>query len=281
MVLELAKLGIECTLDPFAPWDVCLCMNIRQAHVASAADLRWPVEQPPRRVFPERPRVYYSWDCYPYCAEGGHPDPQARAWWKLFLDDLRRAALVITPSRCQVGRHARTGISEDRIRVVKTSVRPYRENVWDGGYVLDPLRPYPDSCNGWAARACQELGVPCIETRNDTPWGEFKKIVAGARLVVCTKEEASTGGLTLLEAYALGKPVLVSDSPWNGAVDYFGDRATYFRHDSYADFKRLVSILFNDPNAYGHRNGRWDWVAAEYSEARFARDLAEQLQRLA
>jgi len=75
---------------------------------------------------------------------------------------------------------------------------------------------------------------------------EFQKRIANCTFLVCEYYEASTGGLTLLEGHRLGKPVLVSDSPYMGAKDYFGDRANYFKHDDYEDFKNKISEMWNN-----------------------------------
>jgi glycosyltransferase involved in cell wall biosynthesis len=59
--------------------------------------------------------------------------------------------------------------------------------------------------------------------------------------------EASTGGLTLLEAYRLGKPVLMSNSYYQGGQDYFGDKAEYFQYDSYSNFKAKLKDMWENP----------------------------------
>jgi hypothetical protein len=94
------------------------------------------------------------------------------------------------------------------------------------------MRKYPDPNKDAVRDACKELGIPCVESATSLPWPKFQKTVAGARLLVSAYYEASTGGLTLLEGYRLGKPVLLSGSPRNGASEYFGDRAYYFEWNS-------------------------------------------------
>ena len=66
---------------------------------------------------------------------------------------------------------------------------------------------------------------------------EFQKWLAEANLLLCPYYEASTGGLSLLEGFNIGKPVLVCDSPYLGAKDYFGDNAFYFKNGDYEDLK--------------------------------------------
>ena len=39
----------------------------------------------------------------------------------------------------------------------------------------------------------------------------------------------------------------MSDSPYMGGKEYFGDRAIYFKHDSYEEFKRVLLETFQNP----------------------------------
>lgn len=105
-------------------------------------------------------------------------------------------------------------------------------------------------------------------------------MIAGARLLVSAYHEASTGGLSLLEGYALGKPVLLSDSPYQGGRDYFGDRANYFHWGSYDDLKSELLCLYENPPRVNAVEAR-DWVEKNYGEHAFARRLAREFQIIA
>jgi len=278
LVVELAKQGVDCTLDPAGnagkSCDFFLSMDLVQARAVRAA----------RVAFPKVPWVCYSWDVYPWAAEGrsGNPDTDDR--WRGFIADLKDAREVWVPSSPQIDRHVQYArLNPTAVRVVKCGVAAKCDVVpWNGGYVLDPLRDYQDPGNGMAGAACARLGVEYRHTAHGLSWEDFKRELAGAAVVVTTKYEASTGGLSLLEAYAIGKPVVVSDSPWNGARDYFGSRATYFKHDSVDDLaKKLELVLkYAGPLPADQISDSRDWVDREYSEDIFARRIADRLKTL-
>ena len=69
---------------------------------------------------------------------------------------------------------------------------------------------------------------------------DFRKTIAECSFMCTEYHETSTGGLTLLEGYRLGKPSVASDSPYEGVRDYLGDKAIYFDDNSYEDFKRVI-----------------------------------------
>lgn len=265
LVVALAECGIQCALHMDARCDAVLTATYWGDREAAHEYQR----------FPDVPVLYYCWDLYPFQVKVEHEDGEQTKRWAEYVEHLKRARGIFVPSRCTV----------DRVRqytgrgawVVKSSVRTFREPVTDGGYVLDPVRKYPDP-NRWAVQeACQELRLPLVQSMNELPWAEYKKAVAGCRLVVSAQVEASTGGLSLLEGYALGKPVLLSDSPRHGGADYFGSRAHYFRHDDPADLRAKLQMLWD---ALPPRNViAWRrWVETEYSEMAMARGIAERMR---
>lgn len=189
----------------------------------------------------KKPLVNYCWDFYKWAHEGKHDLP-----WARYADFLRKSALVIVPSSSQKLR-LKEMLGIDSV-VVKTSIPVYDAETSDGGYVLDPVRYYYHDPNCyWVRDACAELGIPFVHSEHGHTIEEFQKLVANCRLLTCGYIEASTGGLSLMEGLYLGKPSLVSDSPYMGARDYLGEWGNYFRYDSYADLKEKLKSLFDKP----------------------------------
>jgi hypothetical protein len=58
----------------------------------------------------------------------------------------------------------------------------------------------------------------------------------------------STGGLTLLEAFARGKKILFCDSEYMGANDYFPKKIEKFREGSFEDFSNKILKVINQEN---------------------------------
>ena len=116
-----------------------------------------------------------------------------------------------------------------------------QENILDKRYILSPVRPYPyDKNHGWLKKACCELKIPLVETSHKYSEEAFQRIIAECSFTCCEIHEMSTGGLTLLEGLKHGKPAVVSDSKYEGAIDYLGDMGIYFNDNSYEDFKQTI-----------------------------------------
>ena len=283
LIAALAELeGIQCVFDPGEVEDCRLLV------CASSIKNHWHTTRKLRAVY-GLPTVHYCWDIYPWQVAGGDPPTQERAeYWAEYLDELRTAKEIWIPSPSVASRVAEF-VGANPTKVIETSVRTYRGvEPWDGGYVLDPLRSYPDPNRLIVPKACEELGLPCIRTDNAMPRDEFERTVAGARLIVSAPVEASTGGLTLLEGYALGKPVLLCDSPRNGAGHYFGSRAAYFRADDRDDLKMRLRALYDssDPK---DKDPKWldvqrftqhRWVCGSFAESVMARKIANRVRAL-
>lgn len=225
--------------------------------------------------YPHLKVFHYSWDIYPWQLRGEEsPYPYWKDWWQSYVDDLKVCTEVFIPSNSCTMRLEefcnRAG------RVVLAPVHTWDEPLWQGGYVLDCMRKYPDPNRNAVAESCKRLGIKCVETRNCLPWGEYKKSVAGCRFMVSAQYEASTGGLSLLEGYALGKPVLLSNSPLHGGNDYFGERGSYFKWDCPSSMDRLVEDMWD----FTGRHPAWkppdcrEWVEETYNDARFVSEIA-------
>ena len=206
----------------------------------------------------------------------------------MFLE-LRKAKDIWVPSRCTVARTVQ--YINKSATVIKTAVHPWEPSgqVYSGDYVVNVMRKYPDDPNKTVLKeVCEELGIKLFEPGCELPWEDFKNLIAGARLLVSPYYEASTGGLTLLEGYWHGKPVLLSNSPRNGAVDYFGNNREgvyYFQWDNKNDLAELIEKLFfpsSQSRSWGRPDikSRREWIAKEYSDLAMAERMANRFREV-
>ena len=198
---------------------------------------------------PSVPMVNYNWDVYEWAF---------RTWpTAIFPYDLNcytwllhESKSVFCPSMSVVHRNKEFfDIPHEKSKVVKSFARQLDikpEQVRDDRFVYMPLRQIPDRNLGWFERAVKELDIPFLLTDKKLSEEDYADKIASCSFLVCPWFEASTGGLSLLEGHKVGKPVLVSDSKYMGAADYFGGRANYFRHDSYEDFKAKIKELWDN-----------------------------------
>jgi hypothetical protein len=239
--------------------DAIVCMSVSAMKETWAALNAWP----------DTPLFCYNWDCYSWVwirpREGEYD-------YRKYGELLSRAVEIWVPSEC-TGRQTALWWGLHNWKVIR-SICPVwdYEYVRDDGFILCPLRKLPDHwCNEFE-KACGELELPYKRPDHGLPYAEYKDMVASCKFLVSHFQEASTGGLTLLEGYYLGKPVLVSNSEWNGAQDYFGNRATYFRHDT---FKHWLSVMYDNPRPVpeDHRQ----WVIDNFSDKRMISDIEERI----
>lgn len=186
------------------------------------------------------PIVNYVWDFYKWAYDGKHPFD-----WKGYGEYLKKSKLVIVPSEAQKLR-LKELLGIDAV-VVKTGHKMFEAEVTDGGFVLDHMRWYEEENKRWAVTACDTQLIPVVHSEHKVERAEFEKLVANCRFLVCGYREASTGGLTILEGLWLGKPVLLSNSPYQGGRDYAGEFATYFQYDDYNDLKKKIKEMYLNP----------------------------------
>jgi len=189
--------------------------------------------------FPNIPMINYNWDLY------GWVDVHSTAGynWKAYGEVLKKSLEIWAPSQEVILRTEEFFNLEKKCRVIKTFARlfDYNGKIEDNRYIYQPMRYYKKDKNfGWLKKACLELDIPLYESLHRLSESEFQKIIACCSFMVTEYHEASTGGLTLIEGFRLGKPVVVSDSKYMGARDYFGDKAIYFKDNSYEDFKQTI-----------------------------------------
>lgn len=186
------------------------------------------------------PLVIYCWDYYLWAHEGKHPQ-----WnWSQYSQLLKKAVIVFVPSSAQKKRLVEL-LDLKNIIVVPSGINTYEcDDVKDDGFVLDPVRDYPDDNKGWAEKACKELSIPFIHSEHKFSVEEFRRLVTTCTFMTCAYREASTGGLTLMEGLYHGKVSIVSNSPYMGAVDYLGSLGRYFQYDSYESLKSTIKDMW-------------------------------------
>jgi len=197
-----------------------------------------------QKTFPNVPMINYNWDVYEWVWK--HP----RGYdWKGYGELLKNSHEVWCPSESVVKRNFDWfKIGQDKSIIIKTFARlfDYEGEVKDQRFIYNPLRSIPDRNLGWLKKACTNLNIPLVQSGHRLTESEFQKTILNCSFMVCEYYEASTGGLTLIEGHKYGKPVLVSDSPYMGAKDYFGDRAEYFKHNDYASFEKKIKHLWEN-----------------------------------
>jgi len=195
-------------------------------------------------LFPDAPMINYNWDIYEWVWK----NPRGYNWAG-YGELLKESHEVWCPSESVVKRNMDWfKIGPEKSIIIKTFARlfDYEGEVKDGRYIYNPLRSIPDRNVGWLKRVCEELSLPLVESAHRMSEQDFQKTILECSFMVCEYYEASTGGLTLIEGHKYGKPVLVSDSPYMGAQDYFGERAEYFKHDDYESFKAKIKELWDN-----------------------------------
>ncbi len=213
----------------------------------------------------KKPVVVYCWDYYLW--------NHGKGQWPTYAAFLRHADLILVPSRAQQLR-LKELLELDSV-VVKTGIPVYEEEVSDGNFILDPVRYYPEENEKWAEQAAAELGIPLIHSEHQYTAEQFQRLVASCTFLTCAYREASTGGLSLMEGLNLGKPSLVSNSPYMGAVDYLGDKGYYFQYNDFEDLKKQMKFLWETrPKVDGKKH------MEEFSYQNMAKNLCEAMKPL-
>ncbi len=265
------------TAQGYAP-DVIISMGITIMEQTLAAIRRWPGA-----------KLYcYNWDVYEWVWTNPRREetPGTPGWldYKAYGYLLHQAKEVWVPSDC-TGRRTKQWYGLDNwVRVLSSCPWWEHDNVRDDGYALCCLREIPDPWWGMFERCCTELGIPYRMTKHGLSEEEYRDAVAGCRFICAPLYELSTGGLSLMEAHYHGKPVLLSDSEWNGGRDYMGDRAWYFKHEDIDDFKEKLVFMQDGPGAIRWRTddgppgeGTREWIRKNFSEERMATDMHRRI----
>tara|TARA_Y100000592_G_scaffold28506_1_gene45309 strand:+ start:8014 stop:8997 length:984 start_codon:yes stop_codon:yes gene_type:complete len=194
--------------------------------------------------------AFYIWDLYSWAFRSnslGHAN--GGSWfWERLKQVCKNCDYVFVPNYG-------TKVSVDQYCNIKSKVlKPFtrffeEKNIQDNNYVAIAQRRYVlDHTEKWLVSALKELNIPYIASYDHETFfkdsNNFKKLLTDCSFIVSAKFEVSTGGISLLEAYNCGKPVLISDSKFNGANDIFGDRAFKFKYYSYEHLKECLNYLW-------------------------------------
>ena len=223
------------------------------------------------KAMPDVPMYAYNWDLYEWQKRA--PGYDWAAWGRL----LRHCREVWHPGPATLKRCKEWyGIGG---RVIETFVpldhlRDAPKMVHDGGYALMALRESPDPGRRWFAQACE---IPWRTTDLALEPGEFAEVLAGATLLVNPLREASTGGLFLLEGLSLGKPALVSASPWNDGAFYLGPFARRPKIDSYEAFRAELGRMWEERKVFDFI-GANTYVHQRFSVEAMAAVVAKRLK---
>lgn len=218
-----------CELTPPEEADIIYCGSIAKMQTATVV-----------QELTKKPLATFCWDYYLWA----HNGVQQNFNWKRYQQFLNTCDLVFVPSTTQQKR-LKELLNVDSI-VVHSGVTVFDHEVSDQGFILDPVRYYPEENRDWAEKAAKELGIPFVHSEHQFTFEEYKKLVATCTFMTSCFREASTGGLSLVEGLYLGKPSLISNSPYQGANDYVGEFATKFQFDDYEDLVDKMSFMWKN-----------------------------------
>lgn len=200
------------------------------------------------------PFFTYVWDCYEWIWDHGRGYD-----WDGYGELCKVSKEIWTPSTGQCMRlKQHWNISYDKSEIIHAYAPLFEyEDVRDEGYVCNPLRTIPDRHRGWLEKVCASVGVKYRHGgRGAGSAGlsveEYRKFIAHSSFIICPWYEASTGGMSLVEGYYLGKEVLVCNSPYMGATEYFGDRANYFE-PTFDSMKEKVKLMWEQRYTFPSR----------------------------
>ncbi len=233
--------------------------------------------------WPGVPLYPFQWDTYSWIWEPGqegkkqayHPMRGQEYDYIAWGHFLCQAKEVWVPSRC-TGLQVQQWWGVENWHVILSSCPWWDHEVKDGGYALCTLRHLPDAWDTVFEECCAELGIPFLRTDHNLDRPGYERAVAECRFLVSHYQEASTGGLTLMEGYRLRKPVLLSDSPWNGASEYLKERASYFNGSSRDSFKQSLKSMWESPPTVSPDHK--EFIEREFSDEKMVEAMMERMK---
>ena len=193
--------------------------------------------------YPNIPMINYNWDVYSWALENPRPNDYDYATYKELCE---QSLEVWVPSRA-VQKSLKDFWNMDSV-VMKSyfPTKPYNDSG-KGDYAFQALRRNPDIHMDWFQQACEEIKIPYKMTNPDFPVSErnYRYMLSNAKILVSPIYEMSTGGMFLFEGAMWEKPILASDSPYMGVVDYLGDSIAYFKWNSFEDFKDKLQKVYS------------------------------------
>jgi len=187
------------------------------------------------KKYPNIPLINYVWDLYSWALERKREDEYDYDSYKELCQESKE---IWVPSKA-VQKSLEDYWNMESI-VLKSFIPtiPYPDTK-PQGYAFQALRMNPDANMDWFERGCKETGMPYKMTDPNEPLPEekYRPLLAHSSFLVSPIYEMSTGGLFLMEGAIFEKPILASNSPYMGAIEYFGDTIAYFQWDDFEDFK--------------------------------------------
>ncbi len=193
-------------------------------------------------VFPNIKSISYVWDLYPWTEYAVDHD---------YIQNLTE--LWVPSHEVKLRLNQIYKIDYSKIQVIKTYVEFFEDEnneLTNNGFIFHPVRDLPFDPNyKFCQNICENLDIPYVGSGNKDSdeskpsFEQYKTNVLTCAFLTTEYMEASTGGLTLLEGYYHGKNVLVSDSKYMGADDYFGYRAYYYKDGDIEDYKNKIQML--------------------------------------
>lgn len=239
--------------------DVIYCASIEKMNIATSA-----------HNTTGKPLITYCWDYYLWAHTGKHS-----GWnWVQYAQFMKECDLVIVPSSTQQLR-LKELLDIDSV-VVKTGVTVYDDMITDKGFILDPLRYYPEENRDWAVKAAELLEIPLIHSEHGYSHEEFRELVASCTFMTSCVREASTGSLALIEGLYHGKPALVSNSPYQGAKDYIGEFGYYFQYDNFDDLVAKMKEMWENKPKIERKKAK-KYIKENFSYDVMAKNLYEQI----
>jgi len=185
--------------------------------------------------YPNIKSIMYVWDLYPWTK-------YARGF-----ESVNNYTEIWTPSNEVILRLKEIyNVDTNKCRVIRAYINFFEDidNKLDNkGYAYHFARPYIDPNLGFCERASEITNIPLVKSTHDFSPEKYKTTILQCSFLVTDYMEASTGGLTLLEGYYHGKDILISDSIYQGAKDYFGERAFYFKDGDIDDYIKNFKML--------------------------------------
>jgi hypothetical protein len=187
-------------------------------------------------------KIMYVWDLYPWTH-------YARG-----LNQLVNYNEIWVPSNEVIYRLEELyNVDRDKCRVIRAYADFFEDEdnlLYNKGYAYHFARDYKDPNIGFCQKASDITGIPLVKSSHNLSFQKYKQTILECSFLVLDYVEASTGGLTLLEGYYHGKDILVSDSNYQGARDYFGDRIFYFKDGDIDDYIRMFKFMYERSYTY-------------------------------
>jgi len=250
------------------PGDPVTCLTVGGGRYSLRAQMEWPALRRAHRnatwiwfhwdvplvAMPQRSVVYVHDRIHAHHARWGVR--MLSGWW--IAHALRMAGAVVTVSEASARELPCPAT------VIPNGVAPLAATWQPEGYLLTVGEPRPYKNLGMAERVATALGLP-----HRHAWGvsesELAALYAGAQ-VVLLPSRAEGFGLPLLEAFAVGAPVVASDIP--ALRETGGGLAAHVAPDDFDGWCRAVSAAWEapgDPAPRRHwaRQFTWERAAAQ------------------